>query len=85
MTRPLAAFPKKDRKEGETMFHKNKDYLEKHPETYRLPETFPGIRQELSVARKYRNWPIMAYFDLIRINTEKPFSFYHFKSFIHHS
>ena len=36
MTRPLAAFPKKDRKEGETMFHKIKDYLEKHPKQYEL-------------------------------------------------
>lgn len=36
MTRPLAAFPKKDRKEGETMFHKIKDYLKKHPKQYEL-------------------------------------------------
>ena len=35
MTRPLAAFPKRQ-KEGETMFHKIKDYLEKHPKQYEL-------------------------------------------------
>lgn len=41
------------------------NYLRGHPQTYQLPATFPGIAQDLSVADKYANWPIMAYFDLI--------------------
>lgn len=46
-------------------------YLRSHPESYRLPDTFPGITQDLGVAEKYANWPIMAYFDLIRQAKER--------------
>jgi hypothetical protein len=50
---------------GNIDFERALAYMREHPESYRLPDTFPGIRQDLSVAEKFKSWPIMAYFNLV--------------------
>jgi hypothetical protein len=50
---------------GNIDFERTLGYMREHPESYRLPSTFPGIRQDLSVAETHKTWPIMAYFDLV--------------------
>lgn len=56
---------------GNIDFDRALSYMRANPQSYRLPDTFPGIQQDLKIAEKYRSWPVMAYFDLVKEARER--------------